>query len=109
MKRLDRDKLECKFSHHGSEYLGEKWMGSCPTWECGWFDEEADDPFKADLVEYFIDNMSKDGCSKICTGYTPVAIYVCDKHANEYTDICDMCEEENDARMMEEEKKIYES
>jgi hypothetical protein len=108
MKSLDHNKLSCKFSHHGYEMLGEKWMGSCPTWECGWFEEEPDDPIKAELIDKYIDTSNKQ-CDKSCAGYTPVETFICKKHDTEYTGICEDCETENDLLMMQAEKEYNEN
>ena len=91
MKRINRDELPCRFSHDASEYLGEKWMGSCEMFECT-HDGEGE---TADLCNE----------DKTCAGYSPVETFICEKHDEEYTDICWSCENENDQRMYEADKE----
>ena len=95
MKRLDHDKLPCKFANHYWEQLGEKWMGSCEMFECTYDGEnETADPCNED---------------KTCAGYSPVETFICEKHDEEYTDICWSCENENDQRMYEADKEYREA
>ena len=82
--RIPKEQLSCKFG-------GEHWMGSCPMFECTYDGEgETADPCNED---------------KTCAGYSPVETFICEKHDEEYTDICWSCENENDQRMYEADKE----
>ena len=91
MKRLDHDKLPCKFANHYWEQLGEKWMGSCEMFECTYDGEKRISP------ACYEDNS--------CAAYQPIKTFICEKHDEEYTDICWSCENENDQRMYEADKE----
>jgi hypothetical protein len=76
----------CKFAQHWNEYLGERWMGSCPMFECC-YDGEADMSFMDD--DKFICNEDR-----TCPLYEPVPLYYCHKHNEIYYDGCPKCEDE---------------
>lgn len=95
MKQLDHDKLPCKFAHHYWEMLGEKWMGSCEMFECTYDGEkETADPCNED---------------KTCLAYQPVETHICQKHDEEYEDICSSCEKENELRQEQAEREYREA
>ena len=98
MKRLDHDKLPCKFANHYWETLGEKWMGQCEMFECTYDGENGD-------IE------TADPCNedKTCPAYQPIETIICPKHDEEYTDVCFSCENENDQRMYEADKEYREA
>jgi Fe2+ or Zn2+ uptake regulation protein len=75
-----KGKLPCKFAHHYWETIGEKWMGSCPMFECIYEGELI-------IAEDCEENES-------CPAYEPVETLVCKKHDIEYYEICSKCEDE---------------
>ena len=94
MKRLDHDKLPCKFANHYWEYLGEKWMGQCEMFEC----------------TYDGENKTADPCNedKTCPAYQPIETIICPKHDEECIDICSSCEKESELMQEQAEQKYLE-
>ena len=80
--RIPVERLGCKFAHHWQECIGEKWMGSCPMFEC----------------EYDGDKEIPDTCDEDskCPCYEPEETIICPKHDIEYRkkEWCDMCHPE---------------
>jgi len=95
-KRLDHDKIPCKFANHYWETIGEKWMGQCEMFEC---------TYDGDKLYVPTDPCNED---KTCAGYAPVETRICPKHDEEYTDIYWSCEKENELRQ-EQAKAEYEN
>lgn len=91
-KKLNLEQIYCKYDHTWYETLGEKWMGSCPMWECEWFEKAPENVELAITIAALIETKGFK-CNPQCPGYTPVEIYICKKHDEEYTDICSSCEE----------------
>jgi hypothetical protein len=108
MKRLDHDKLPCKFDHSWDEDVAGDGGSRMPMWDCEWFDKSPEDEAKAKLIENFIDNMPKTGCDKTCAGYTPVETFICKKHNTEYEYICEDCEGESELMQEQAEQKYLE-
>ncbi|MFA5037496.1 MAG: hypothetical protein WC479_10025, partial [Candidatus Izemoplasmatales bacterium] len=98
MYRIPKDQLLCKYDHSYSEYLGEKWMGSCPMWECLWFEQAPDDTQKAIEIAAEIDKPDFH-CSPKCAGFSAVETVICKKHDAEYYEECPDCMKEQDAAM----------
>ena len=106
MKRLDHDKLECKFSKSWYEDVAGDGGSRMPMWDCEWFEKEPEDEIKANLITMFIEDMLlTGGCSKLCAGYTSIETFICPKHDTEYTDICEDCEIEIDLLLEQAEKE----
>ena len=103
MKRLDHDKLECKFDHSWYEDVAGDGGSRMPMWDCEWFEKSPEDEVKAKLIDKFIVDTNE--CSKLCAGYTPVETFICKKHDTEYTGICEDCERENDLRIEQTEEE----
>jgi hypothetical protein len=86
MYRIPKDMIPCKWGSHWDEFLGEKWMDSCPMFECIY------DGDKIPLAE--CEENDK------CPAYEPVSTKICPKHDREYYhgDECSDCMREDDER-----------
>jgi hypothetical protein len=83
MIKLLKD-LPCKSASHWNEYLGERWMGTCPMFEC-LYDGEIFIPDEMECEENWR-----------CPAYEPIETKVCPKHQEEYYagEWCGSCEQE---------------
>lgn len=83
--RIPPDKKSCKFGHHYWEYIGEKWMGQCESFECEY------DGDKVIPTNFVCDETAK------CLAYEPVETVICPIHNIEYYaggDWCELCHPE---------------
>lgn len=84
-KRLDKNKLPCKFARHDFDLVPIPFgSGNCqmPCFECVY---EGDIKIPNDLT-----------CNEdnTCPAYEPVPTFICPKHDKEYYDYCGQCEAE---------------
>jgi len=77
--RIPKDSKGCKFGNHWDEYLGERWMGSCPMFECVYDGEK--EPLEV--------------CEETdkCPAYEPCETIICPIHdiecfKEEYCELC---------------------
>jgi hypothetical protein len=89
MYRIPKDKLPCKFSYEWQEVLGERWMGSCPMWECNY---EGTDEVWAEVEKHLV-KVGGNECNISCAGFAPVETKICPKHDEEFYDYCGKCME----------------
>lgn len=78
--KMIKGKLPCRWASHWDEYLGEKWMGSCPMFEC---------IYEGELI--MDDDCNED---ESCPAYEPVETKICPKHNIEFYCMCNACEGE---------------
>jgi len=85
IKTIDRTTLPCKFASHYSDSVPMPFgSGNCsmPGFECLY---GGDTEIPEDMTCY--EDLR-------CPAYTPVPVMMCEKHQEEYYDVCGACEDE---------------
>ncbi len=83
--RIPAEHKPCKFGQHNWEYLGEKWMGQCDSFECTYVGDKQTIPANEVCEE-----------NDKCLAYEPCETKICPIHDIEFyaDEVCEICHPE---------------